>query len=80
MALTMTQAHAVNVLADYLGVRDRLNNRPPPTHDEARDALATLAEHADKAMMAGVGRRDVEQQWVPGELPPIYRPSRPRRR
>lgn len=69
MALTMTEAHAVNTLLQWLiGERpDRLDMTSAPTSEDACDAAALLADHAHKTLMAGWTRQGVENLWPESE-------------
>lgn len=58
MSMTITQAGAVNVIADHLTGTSR-HDRPRPTRRQALEALQLLVPHAYKALGAG---------WTPAEL------------
>lgn len=61
MALTVTEASAVNTLIDYLlGNRNALGG---PDRLDAREAAQLLADHAHKTLSAGVNAVDVQQAW-----------------
>jgi hypothetical protein len=65
MAMTVAVAHAVNLLLQQLGVgtdQDELGAREIPPN-ATREAAALLAEHANKTLMAGLTRADVERAW-----------------
>lgn len=63
MALTVTQAHAVNEIATFLLGPARLSGRGEVTVDEAVEALALLADHAHRTLMAGRNGEDVRRDW-----------------
>jgi hypothetical protein len=61
MALTVTEASAVNTLIDYLlGNRNALGG---PDRLDARQAAELLADHANKTLSAGVTGSHVRQDW-----------------
>lgn len=62
MALTVTEASAVNTLLNWLLRPGRLGIMRP-TSLEAEDAAALLAEHANKTLLAGIMAADVRAAW-----------------
>lgn len=56
MALTVTQANAVNTLLDWIIGSE-------PSDSAARDAAADLAEHANRVLHAGFTRARVFNAW-----------------
>lgn len=72
MALTITEAHDVNTLLDWLlGIR---NPYTTGTDEElATQALAAaerLADKANKALMAGLDGRRVREAWAQVQVGP----------
>lgn len=72
MALTVTEAHDVNTLLDWiLGIR-----RPNSTMTdeelaaEAQAAAGRLADKANKTLMAGLDMRRVDEAWSHVEVGP----------
>lgn len=61
MALTISEANAVNDLLDY--VLDLRKDRPAVPRAEAQEAAELLAEHAHKALSAGIRPVDIAQAW-----------------
>lgn len=57
MAFTVGQSHDVNVLCDYLleghARMESMQGRQITTREDAIKALARLADHSNKALMAG---------------------------
>jgi len=66
VGLNLTESNAVNVLARYLapGADRYAEHRRPPSEEEARDALAKLADAAHARLMAGVNGGDVRRHWT----------------
>jgi len=52
MALTITEATAINRLLDYLYGRPRVPGCPPITREAAHAAAQLLANHAEKALVS----------------------------
>jgi hypothetical protein len=67
MALNITEATAVNRLADWLLYRNR------GSEEQARDALALLADKAYKPLMAGVTGDQVRRRWDKGIAAEVQR-------
>lgn len=63
MALNISEAHDVNVLVDYLCALPNAGGRIPGG-DEARDALARLADKAHRSLMAGADEVVVRTNWL----------------
>jgi hypothetical protein len=63
MALTITEAHAVNRLIDSIIGRTSSGVPNDVTVTEARDHAAFLADHANKALMAGWNGVRVRAAW-----------------
>lgn len=63
MALTVTEANAVNVLLKWLFAQPD-NVGEYKTGEQARDAAALLADHADKTLMAGLDGDAVRKLWA----------------
>ena len=61
MTMTITEAHHVNRLAVWLLGPDSYETKA--SDDEALEALAYLAERANKALIAGVDRATVLKRW-----------------
>ncbi|WP_435582894.1 hypothetical protein [Amycolatopsis thermoflava] len=66
MALTITEANAVNALLGYA----LLISRPtgPVTEDQAREAAELLADKAHRALAAGLTAEQVRDHWRPSRL------------
>ena len=67
MALTITEAHAVNQLLDYL-LRQRGPGGNFITRHDAQKAAELLAGHAHKTLMTGLRPADVAAAW--SRIPP----------
>ena len=66
MALTVTEASAVNDLLRWLGLHADsrfLHDSPEDIEGRARAAASLLADHAHQRLMAGVQGADVEERW-----------------
>jgi hypothetical protein len=61
--MTITEAHAVNDVLDWITSGRSAMNGGPISDDEAREALSTLAASAHRQLMAGADRADVTQRW-----------------
>jgi hypothetical protein len=61
MALNISEATWVNTLADYMLPRPR-PGAPRPTANEAREALAQLADHAYKPLSAGINGDEIRRR------------------
>jgi hypothetical protein len=60
--VSITEANAINVLLRYvLNMRD--SGRDVPTHEQALDAAALLADKAHKPLMAGLDSNRVRAAW-----------------
>lgn len=63
--MTNGEAAAINLLVDYVTASvDAHSSRTAVTSDEARDALALLADKANKHFMAGADGADVRDYWI----------------
>jgi hypothetical protein len=60
MSLSITESIAVCTIARALGVAAKHDDIGAPTEDEAREALAVLADGSYKRLGAGIRRIDVE--------------------
>ena len=63
--MTVNQARAVSELCEFL-LGQLCSGDLPTTEAQARDALAILAEHADKTLHAGWSAKDVQKFWRKG--------------
>lgn len=67
MALTVSEAHDVNTLLDWLLGIPRLYMDGPKTDEElaaeAQAAAGRLADKANKTLMAGLDMRRVNEAW-----------------
>jgi hypothetical protein len=65
VALTVEEAKAVDaVLEFFLAPPDEPRpGHESPSSDRARAAAALLAEHANRRLMAGITRDDVQARW-----------------
>lgn len=73
MALTVTEAAAVNDLLDFILDFVPMSGRPH-IEERAQAAAELLAEHAHKTLMAGVTSRTVGEMF--GEIEPRLRAQR----
>lgn len=62
MALNITEAHAVNRLANYILGQPRRGEHI--TGEQALEALALLADKANKTLMAGLNSDTVRELWA----------------
>lgn len=63
MAVTVTEAHAINTLLRHLlGTASAAGT--VPTADQARDAAAVLARSAHRTLAAGITESDVTTGWL----------------
>lgn len=64
MALTVSEASAVNDLIDYItGARGSSGRTDEEWNDVARDAAALLADKARQKLMAGIDGPEVRRRW-----------------
>lgn len=73
MALTISEAHDVNTLLDWmLGIRRASSAADTDEHlaEEAKAAAARLADKANKSLMAGIRSEDVLKAWDQVEAGP----------
>ena len=65
MALTITEAHDVNTLLDWiLGIRNQHSTGTDEERAaEAQAAAGRLADKANKTLMAGLDMRRVNEAW-----------------
>jgi hypothetical protein len=69
MALTVTEAHAVNQLLAWFLALDTGRVDWPPSNGEAREAAELLVEHAHRTLGAGLTCDRVRDAW------PLARPE-----
>lgn len=61
--MTVTEAHAVNELLDWITAGRSTSTGERISDDAAREAISTLAASAHKALMAGADRSAVGERW-----------------
>ncbi|MCO5167906.1 MAG: hypothetical protein M9894_16300 [Planctomycetes bacterium] len=66
MSVTVTEAHAVNVVLDWIFPDGRTDSRTPSS-DDLREALRALATSANKRLMAGWSPEQVDRQVLPAQ-------------
>ncbi|HXS24460.1 MAG TPA: hypothetical protein VN719_09535 [Gemmatimonadales bacterium] len=64
MALSVTEAHAVNTLFQWLLDIEHQRGISHPTKSQAMEAAGLLADHANKTLMAGVRGVQVREAWL----------------
>lgn len=63
MALNVTESNALSTVLRYLFGRRRLDHAAMPTDEEMVEALAVLADSANKRMQAGMTGDDIREAW-----------------